>query len=97
MGEISSRWVHRALTFIIVLTGVDLRGTLTLAEELRKAVDRLRVEVDGKMLRFTASFGVVSTVPQAPLSLQDLVAAADRALYAAKHDGRNCVRHASSA
>ena len=94
-GDILARYGGEE--FIIVLTGVDLRGTLTLAEELRKAVDRLRVEVDGKMLRFTASFGVVSTVPQAPLSLQDLVAAADRALYAAKHDGRNCVRHASSA
>lgn len=90
-GDILARYGGEE--FIIALTGVDLTGTLALAEELRKATDRLRVEFDGKPLRFTASFGVVSVVPQATLSLEDLVAAADRALYAAKHDGRNCVRH----
>jgi len=92
-GDILARYGGEE--FVIALTGVDLAGTVTLAEELRKATDRLRVEFDGKPLRFTASFGVVSVVPQAALSLEDLVAAADRALYAAKHDGRNCVRHAS--
>lgn len=92
-GDILARYGGEE--FLIALTGVDLAGTIALAEELRKATDRLRVEFDGKPLRFTASFGVVSVVPQATLSLDDLVAAADRALYAAKHDGRNCVRHAS--
>lgn len=92
-GDILARYGGEE--FVIALTGVDLAGTLTLAEELRKATDRLRVEFDGKPLRFTASFGVVSAVPHASLSPEDLVAAADRALYAAKHDGRNCVRHAS--
>lgn len=90
-GDILARYGGEE--FIIVLTGVDLHGALAVAEELRKATDRLRVQFDGKPLRFTASFGVASVVPQAPLSLENLVAAADRALYAAKHGGRNCVRH----
>jgi diguanylate cyclase len=81
--------------FIIALTGVDLKGSVALAEELRRATDRLRVDFEGKPLRFTASFGVVSVVPQSALSLEDLVSAADRALYDAKRDGRNCVRHST--
>jgi diguanylate cyclase (GGDEF)-like protein len=92
-GDILARYGGEE--FVIALTGVDLAGTITLAEELRKATDRLRVEFDGKPLRFTASFGVVSAIPHTALNLEDLVAAADRALYAAKYDGRNCVRHAS--
>ena len=92
-GDILARYGGEE--FIIVLTGVDLQGTLALAEELRKATDRLRVEFDSKPLRFTASFGVVSVIPDASVSLGELVAAADRALYAAKDDGRNCVRHAN--
>jgi diguanylate cyclase (GGDEF)-like protein len=91
-GDILARYGGEE--FIIALTGVDLKGSIAVAEELRKATDRLRVEFEGKPLRFTASFGVVSAVPQAALALEDLVAAADRALYCAKHDGRNCVRHA---
>lgn len=90
-GDILARYGGEE--FVIALTGVDLKGSLMLAEELRKATDRLRVEFEGKPLRFTASFGVVSAVPHAGLSLEDLVSAADRALYDAKRDGRNCVRH----
>lgn len=92
-GDILARYGGEE--FVIALTGVDQAGALALAEELRKAIDRLRVEFDGKPLRFTASFGVVSAIPEGSLGLEDLVAAADHALYAAKHDGRNCVRHAS--
>ncbi len=92
-GDILARYGGEE--FVIALTGVDLAGAIALAEELRKATDRLRVEFDGKPLRFTASFGVVSAMPHGSLSLEDMVGAADHALYAAKHDGRNCVRHAS--
>ena len=90
-GDILARYGGEE--FIVALTGVDLSGSVALAEELRKATDRLRVEFEGKPLRFTASFGVVSVVPQTALSLEDLVSAADRALYDAKRNGRNCVRH----
>ncbi|MES2952007.1 MAG: diguanylate cyclase [Pseudomonadota bacterium] len=92
-GDILARYGGEE--FIIALTGVDLQGTIALAEELRMATDRLRVEFDGKPLRFTASFGLVSAIPLASLSLEEFLAAADGALYDAKRDGRNCVRHAS--
>lgn len=90
-GDILARYGGEE--FVIALTGVDLTGSLALAEELRMAVDRLRVEFEGKPLRFTASFGLVCAVPKAPIRLEGLLSAADRALYDAKHGGRNCVRH----
>ena len=77
-----------------MLTGVDLTQSLALAEEFRVAIESLRVVSEGHTVAFTASFGVVSTVPHATLQIEDLLAAADRALYEVKHNGRNCVRAA---
>ncbi len=91
-GDILARYGGEE--FVIVLTGVDLPQSLALAEEFREAIENLQVDSDGQTIRFTASFGVVSTVPHAALAIADLLAAADRALYDAKNNGRNCVRAA---
>lgn len=89
-GDILARYGGEE--FVIVLTGVDLTQTLALAEEFRLAIESLKVESEHHPVAFTASFGVVSTVPHVTLQIGDLLEAADRALYDAKHDGRNCVR-----
>lgn len=78
--------------FVIVLTASDLASALALTEDFRAAIENLRVEFEGQTVQFTASFGVVSAIPQPSIPVQDYLAAADRALYQAKHDGRNCVR-----
>ena len=91
-GDILARYGGEE--FVIVLTGVDLTQSMALAEEFRVAIESLRVVSEGHTVAFTASFGVVSTVPHATLQIEDLLAAADRALYEAKHNGRNCVRAA---
>jgi diguanylate cyclase (GGDEF)-like protein len=79
--------------FAILLPGTDAEGAVRMAETLREGVERLAVPYGpGMNRRMTASGGVASTTPVANASPENLVASADRALYAAKHSGRNCVR-----
>ena len=82
--------------FAILLPGCDLPEALRLAEMLRHALAELRVPGrDGRPVRITASLGVTICERQhtemmdlATLA-EDLVHAADQALYESKNRGRN--------
>lgn len=76
--------------FFILLPSTDLAGAGLLAERLRAAIAEAPVEVEGRMLRITASLGCAVMV-QAAATVTDLLADADEALYEAKRSGRNCV------
>lgn len=76
--------------FGILLIGTDLESGVEFAERLRLAIAQGQVVHDGKLIQFTVSIGVTQIDP----SDNDAVAAvsrADKALYAAKDRGRNCV------
>jgi diguanylate cyclase (GGDEF)-like protein len=77
--------------FAVLLPETDLAGAEALAESLRGAVAALTVEVvgAGKPVRVTASFGVAA-YPQTH-SADELMTAADLALYRAKREGKNRV------
>jgi diguanylate cyclase (GGDEF)-like protein len=77
--------------FALILPETDLPGALKLAERIRARLEATAVELSsGEPLHTTASFGVaVNDELTAP---DELVAAADEALYAAKAAGKNCVR-----
>jgi len=78
--------------FVLVARGIDLNGGIAMAERIRATVERLEVEVDGRRVKVTASFGVASYEAATPYgTVQELVAAADRAVYRAKAEGRNRV------
>jgi diguanylate cyclase (GGDEF)-like protein len=79
----------------VVLPQTDAEGAALLAERMREAVERLRVpRVGGRgSLRVTASFGVAA-VPESAGEPEELVAAADAALYRAKRGGKNRVERA---
>ena len=74
----------------LVLPGTDLEGAYNLAERVREGIAALAFDVPGARgpLRVTASMGVVSR-SGAEAGEQDLVAAADEALYEAKRTGKN--------
>jgi diguanylate cyclase (GGDEF)-like protein len=78
-----------------VLPQTDAGGAALLAERMREAVESLHVPrvAGGAPIQVTASFGVAS-VPENAYDRNELIAAADAALYAAKHGGKNRVERA---
>ena len=76
--------------FAILLPDTDLDGALLVAEQLRKGIEALPI-------RITASLGVASMIPGPTQRLEELVEAADLALYRAKQEGRNRVCAAAGA
>ncbi|WP_241095102.1 GGDEF domain-containing response regulator [Marinicauda algicola] len=79
--------------FAVLLPRAGTREGLETAERLRRAVEHLRVENDDACpIPVTASFGLTVLQPHESLATgSDLLARADKALYAAKEAGRNRV------
>jgi diguanylate cyclase (GGDEF)-like protein len=73
--------------FLSVLAGSDVEGALVFAERVRSAI-RTKKFPNGTL---TVSAGVAAHHPSMR-SPDELLAAADHALYQAKHDGKDCVR-----
>ena len=79
--------------FTVILPETDAAEAMQVAERLRVEVERQPFDVGGgKMIGITVSIGV-ATYPQQVDSLEGIIKAADVALYAAKHAGRNRVSH----
>lgn len=74
----------------VVLPDTSHADAVMRAEELCSQVRNLRVRADPNTLMVTASFGVAS-YPQHGTSREEVVRAADTALYLAKNQGRNRV------
>jgi diguanylate cyclase (GGDEF)-like protein len=74
--------------FAIILVSTGRRGCRSSAQRVLKAVRDLRVPREGEEFRFTLSVGA-ATCPDDAKTREELVRCADRALYAAKHAGRN--------
>ncbi len=77
--------------FGVLLPSAQLAEGLRRAEELRAAVRRESVQWDGRTLPLSVSIGVAQWDPQTRTRQDDLTAEADRALYKAKQEGRDCV------
>ncbi|QJI40613.1 GGDEF domain-containing protein [Pseudomonas sp. ADAK2] len=76
--------------FAVVLPGTDYVGAFLVAEKIRRAVQLASIEhsesADGMV---TVSLGVCAYDPASQATPDDLVSAADKALYVAKASGRN--------
>lgn len=77
--------------FLVVCHRTDEAGALHLAETLRTEVQQLQVAIGSFSWKGSISMGV-ATRDRDHRSCEDLIRAADHALYAAKRAGKNCVR-----
>ncbi len=77
--------------FAILLPETSLDVATHVAERLRETIAGHEVWVDGKPVTVTASFGVSCFPGDGINSMNDLLKAADKALYQAKYGGRNRV------
>ncbi|MEA5098049.1 MAG: diguanylate cyclase [Burkholderiaceae bacterium] len=76
--------------FVLVLPDADLEQGRTVAENLRAQIAGLMLMHDELEIHFTVSFGVTS-VSEDDRGFDDLLSRADKGLYQAKKQGRNCV------
>jgi diguanylate cyclase (GGDEF)-like protein len=81
--------------FTVILDGADLVKAGELAERVRTALAKGQIVFEGARLAVTASIGL-AVWPGDGREAAALLAAADRALYAAKQAGRNRVVSAGS-
>jgi diguanylate cyclase (GGDEF)-like protein len=77
--------------FAILAPGIGRDGAIRLAERARAALADQPVQVDDASIELTLSVGVAVAGSEAQTPDQ-LVDAADEALYEAKRAGRNCIR-----
>jgi len=77
--------------FVLLLPNIDATRAFALAEKIRNAMGQ--VTKDGGSLpsdkKITISLGVATTIPQVGKKPESLIVEADKALYEAKHSGRN--------
>lgn len=81
--------------FALVLPETDMIGAVAVAERVRRSIENDYLEVNGVVLKITASFGV-SVFPDCADDMDSVIKAADVALYWSKEHGRNQVTAAPS-
>jgi diguanylate cyclase (GGDEF)-like protein len=83
--------------FVIVARGIEVDGAQALAERIRRATAALRIPSAGTTVEVSVSVGIAHTTTLHSYEPEVLLKAADTAMYAAKHAGRNRAELARSA
>ncbi|MCA9574409.1 MAG: GGDEF domain-containing protein [Sandaracinaceae bacterium] len=91
LREVDAAGRYGGEELLLVLPEAELSGARAAAERVCAAIRALVVEHDEHALRVTASAGCAALVPGQPRSGEQLVRAADAALYRAKERGRDRV------
>ncbi|MFK7699558.1 GGDEF domain-containing protein [Pseudomonas caspiana] len=79
--------------FVAVLGETGLEGAKVIAETIRSAIENL-APYAGDTQPITVSIGIACAQAQLEETIENLFSAADKALYTAKHNGRNRVESA---
>lgn len=77
--------------FAMLLPNTDLAGAEVLAEKVRKNIEEAKIATSSGTVTCTVSLGVACTKKEHNLTPDQFVELSDKALYAAKNNGRNCV------
>ena len=77
--------------FIVLLPGTNAEYARQLAEQTRQKIESLMLDYQRKKIAATISAGIMCSVADFNTSPDYIVACADKALYKAKHAGRNMV------
>jgi diguanylate cyclase (GGDEF)-like protein/PAS domain S-box-containing protein len=79
--------------FAMILPEIDIGQATRMAETIRARAQQLAIPHarNGEAPHITVSIGVTTQRIEAPVDIEALIGAADRALYAAKNNGRNRV------
>jgi diguanylate cyclase (GGDEF)-like protein len=78
--------------FAALFTNTSASAARTVAERIRRMLERARFEIDGRDFWVTVSAGVADAAAVSGLDPHQLLVRADQALYAAKAGGRNRTR-----
>lgn len=88
MDDIAARYGGEE--FSIILSNLGIKEAIAVANRLRERLENTPVIWGDEIINVTASFGVAQV--RKGDTPQSLIERADKALYLAKSDGKNCVR-----
>jgi len=78
--------------FAVIVADASARAVRQLAEDIRKSIERARIEYKDRTIRVTASLGAAHvSFAHERADAKQIIERADECLYSAKHAGRNCV------
>ena len=90
--DVLARWGGEE--FLALLPASDSAQAAQVAERLRQAVAAVQIDIGGRCIQVTMSFGIAEVGDLH--DLQPATVRADQALYSSKRQGRNCVSCATA-
>ena len=90
-ADFAARWGGEE--FVVLLPNTDSNGALHIAEKIRTKIESTAIPSidEGTTKNITVSIGINTQIPLPNITIEELIAKADEALYRAKRAGRNKV------